>query len=162
MAVIGTPRTFQKRFSFIVEIDGMKSAAFTKMSALEAEIAKVEQWQGGTLIPDKSPGRVTVSDVTLERGVASGDTDLYQWWLDVVRMSAGVGDGGSGVGLATPLYKRQVELIQLDRTGVVLRTWTIEGAWPTKMVVGDWDNEADENVIEMLTFTFDTFDLRGV
>lgn len=162
MTVIGTPRTYQKRFSFVVEIEGVSSAAFTKMSALEAEIAKVEQWQGGTLIPDKSPGRVTVSDVTLERGVVNRDSDLYNWWLDVVRMSAGVGDGGRGIGLTNPLYKRQVELIQLDRLGAELRTWTLDGAWPTKMVVGDWDNEADENVIEMMTLTFDTFDLRGI
>lgn len=162
MAVIGTPRTFQKRFSFIVEVEGIRSAAFTKMSALEAEIAKVEQWEGGTLIPDKSPGRVTVSDVTLERGVANGDTDLYSWWLDVVRMSAGVGAGGRGVGLVNPFYKRQVDLVQLSRTGSPLRTWTLDGAWPTKMVVGEWDNEADENVIEMLTLTFDTFDSSGV
>jgi len=162
MAVIGTPRVFQKKFSFIVEIEGFTSAAFTKMSAIEAEIAKVEQWQGGTLISDKSPGRVTTSDVTLERGVSSRNFDMWNWWLDVVRMSAGVGDGGSGLGLVDPFYKRQVELIQLDRSGAELRSWTLEGAWPTKMVVGDWDNEADENVIEMLTLTFDTFDPRGI
>lgn len=152
MAVVGNPRIFQKRFAFIVEIERVQAAAFTKMSSLEAEIAKVEQWEGGAITPDKSPGRVTVSDVTLERGVANGDSDMYQWWLDVVRMSA-------NSGLPTPFYKREVDVVQLDRDGSVLRRWILDGAWPTKFVAGEWDNEADENVIEMTTLTFDTFDL---
>lgn len=152
MPVVGNPRIFHKKFAFVVEIERVASAAFTKMSSLEAEIAKVEQWEGGALIPDKSPGRVTVTDVTLERGVANGDSDLYQWWLEVVRMSA-------NSGLPTPFYKRQVDTIQLDRDATVLRRWILDGSWPTKMVVGEWDNEADENVIEMCTLTFDTFDL---
>ncbi len=154
MGVVGTPRVFQKKFAFIVEIEGIAVSAFTKMSPLEAEIGKVEQREGGKLIPDKSPGLVNVTDVTLERGVANGDSDLYKWWLDVVRMSA-----AGGTGLPTPFYKRQVDVIQLDRDGSVLRRWIIDGAWPLKMVVGEWDNDAEENVIEMITLTLDSFDL---
>ena len=151
MAVKGQPRRFHKKFAFTIEIEGVESANFTKSSALEAEIAKVLQWEGGKLIPDKSPGRVTVSDVTLERGVAQGDSDLYNWWLDVVKMSANTGkvDGE---------FQREVEIIQKDRDGVVLKRWILDNCWPTKMVVGEWDNDADENVIEMVTLTLDTFD----
>lgn len=152
MAVVGKPRTFHKKFAFVIEVEGVESAAFTKMSSLEAEIAKTEQWEGGRLIPIKEPGRVTVSDTTLERGVANGDSDLYQWWLDVVKVSA-------NSGLPTPFYKRQVDTIQLDRDGSILRRWILNDAWPTKMVVGDWDNGADDNVVESCTLTFDTFDL---
>lgn len=159
MAVVGTPRKFQKKFAFIVEIEGIGSAAFQKCSELTAEIAKVEYFEGGSLIADKSPGRVTVEDVTLERGVADGDTDLYQWWLDVVRMSANAGPSARGVGLATPGYKRPVRIIQLDRNGAVLQRYLLDNAWPSKYSAGDWDNEADENRIESLVVTFDTFDL---
>lgn len=154
MGVVGTPRIFQKKFAYIVEIEGIAVAAFTRMSSLEAEIGVVQQREGGKLIPDKSPGLVNVTDVTLERGAANGDSDLYKWWLDVVRMSA-----GGGTGLPTPFYKRQVDVIQLDRDGSVLRRWILDGAWPMKFVAGDWDNEADENVIESVTLALDTFDL---
>lgn len=154
MAVVGKPRVFHKKFAFVIEIDGVASAAFTKCSALEAEIGKVEQREGGKLIPDKSPGLVNVSDVTLERGVAQGDSDLYNWWLDVVRMSA-----AGGTGLPTPGYKRQVDLLQLDRDGTVIKRWILNGAWPTKITVGEWDNDAEENVMESCVLTFDTFDL---
>jgi phage tail-like protein len=151
MAVRGTPRKFHKKFSFVVEIEGVRSAEFAKCSELSAEVAVVLQWQGGRVIPDKSPGRVTVTDVTLERGVADGDSDLYDWFLDVVRMTA-------NSGLVTPEYKRPVEILQLDRDGTVLRRWILDNAWPIKMVVGEWDNDSDENVVEMLTLAIDTFD----
>lgn len=151
MTVKGTPRSFHKKFAFIVEIEGVTSAAFTKCSELSAEIAKVEQYEGGSLIPNKSPGRVTVSDVTLERGVTNGDSDLYDWWLQVVRMSA-------NIGLIDDEYKKSVEILQLDRDGSVIRRWVLDGAWPTKMVIGEWDNNADENVVESVTLTLDTFD----
>lgn len=151
MPIRGNPRSYHKKFAFVVEIEGVEFAGFNKCSELEAEIAKIEQYEGGALTPDKSPGRVTVSDVTLERG-ATQDTDLYAWWQDVVRISA-------NSGLIDNLYKRDVEIVQLDRDGTVLRRWSLTGCWPTKFVAGAWDNDADENVIEMLTLTLDAFDL---
>ena len=33
------------------------------------------------------------------------------------------------------------------------------GGWPVKFVAGDWDNEADESVIESVTLTYDFFEL---
>jgi hypothetical protein len=33
-------------------------------------------------------------------------------------------------------------------------------AWPTKFVAGDWDNDADEIVMESVTLTYDWFELQ--
>jgi hypothetical protein len=38
-------------------------------------VANVQYHEGGSLIPNKSPGRLTFSDVTLERG-ATSDQEL--------------------------------------------------------------------------------------
>jgi len=135
----------------VVEIDGVARAAFQKASELSAEVAKVEYSEGGTLIPDKSPGRVTFADVTLERG-ATREQDLYDWFVDVVNVAA-------NSGLIDPIYKRMVDLVQQDRDGKVLRRWRLHNCWPTKFTAGEWDNEADENVIEMVVLTFDRFQL---
>jgi hypothetical protein len=48
---------------------------FQKASELSVEVANVQYFEGGSLIPNKSPGRLTFSDVTLERG-ATQDRDL--------------------------------------------------------------------------------------
>jgi phage tail-like protein len=151
MTIVGTPRTFHKKFAFVVEIEGVASAMFTKCSALEAEVATIENWEGGSLIATKEPGRVTISDVTLERGVAQGDSDLWNWFQQVVKLTA-------NMGVNTPTYKRPVDIVQLDRNGAVLRRWTLQNAWPKKITVGEWDNGSDENAMEMVVLAFDSFD----
>ena len=149
--VLGQPRSFHKKFKFLVEIDDVAVAGFQKCSELSAEVAKIEQSEGGSLIPNKSPGRVTFTDITLERGAAD-DIDMWNWWKQVV-------DAAANIGLDEPDFKRNADIVQQSRSGAELRRWRIEGAWPTKFVAGEWDNEADENVIEMTTLTYDTFDL---
>jgi phage tail-like protein len=151
MAVIGKPRSFHKKFKFIVEIDGVGHAGFQKCSQLSVEVANVQYFEGGTLIPNKSPGRLTFADVTLERG-ATQDKDLFDWFQDVANTA-------SGLGLNDVEYKRNLDIVQQDRDGTTLRRWSLTGAWPVKFVAGDWDNEADENVIESVTLTYDSFKL---
>ena len=149
--VLGTPRTFHKKFKFIVEVDGFASAGFQKCSELSVEAANVQYFEGGSLIPNKSPGRLTFADVTLERG-ATQDRDLFDWFQDVAITS-------SGLGLTDVTYKRNLDIVQQDRDGTTLRRWSLSRAWPVKFVAGDWDNDADENVIESVTLTYDFFEL---
>ena len=151
MSVIGNPRVFHKKFKFIVEIDDVAYAGFQKCGELSVEVANVQHFEGGSLIPNKSPGRLTFADVTLERG-ATQDRDLFDWFQDVAIMS-------SGLGLSGIAYKRNLDIVQQDRDGVTLRRWALSRAWPVKFVAGEWDNESDENVIESVTLTFDFFEL---
>lgn len=152
MPVIGTPRSFYNRFKFVVEIDGIPYSGFQKCSELSVEAAKIEHWEGGRLIPDKSPGRLTFSDITLEQG-ATDDLELYSWFEEVARAAAGLG----GLGRIDPLYKRNLDIVQLDRDDVVLQRWEVQNAWPTKFVAGEWDNTSDEKVITSVTLTYDFF-----
>jgi len=151
MAIIGNPRSFHKKWKFVVEIDGVRSSGFQKCSELSVEVAKVEYHEGGALIPNKSPGRLTFSDVTLERG-ATKDRDLYDWLRSVANTATGLGQ-------IDPLYKRSLDIVQQDRDGTTLRRWSLSGAWPTKFVAGEWDNESDEVVIESVTLTYDYFEM---
>lgn len=153
MGILGTPRTFHKKFKFIVDLDGFGSAGFQKCSELSVEVANIEQHEGGALIPNKSPGRLKFADITLERG-ATQDLDFFNWLLQVA-------DASSNAGLVEPQFKRNGRIVQQDRDGSTLRPWDIFGAWPVKYVAGAWDNEADENVIEMITLAYDYFTLGG-
>ncbi|NOJ79806.1 phage tail protein [Myxococcus xanthus] len=151
MTVIGSPRSFHKRFKFLVEIDSVASAGFQKCSELSVEVANVQYFEGGSLIPNKSPGRLTFSDVTLERG-ATQDHELFDWFQDVVHTASGLGSPDS-------LYKRHLDIVQQDRDGTTLRRWSLAHAWPVKFLAGEWDNESDENVIESVVLTYDFFEL---
>jgi phage tail-like protein len=153
MTVFGTPRTFSKKFKFVVEIDGVINAGFQKCSELSVEVANIQYYEGGSLTPNKSPGRLTFADVTLERG-ATQDRDLFDWLAQVANAAA-------NAGLNEPGFKRNLDIVQQDRDGSTLRRWRLSGAWPVKFVAGEWDNEADENVIESVTLTYDFFQLEG-
>ncbi len=52
-----------------------------------------------------------------------------------------------------------LDVVQQERDGTTLRRWSLSRAWPVKFVAGDWDNEADENVIESVTLSYDFFEL---
>jgi phage tail-like protein len=149
--VLGNPRTFHKRFKFVVEIDGFASAGFQKCSELSVEVANVQYHEGGSLIPNKSPGRLSFSDVTLQRG-ATNDLDMFRWFSEVAQTA-------SGLGQVEPAFKRNLDIVQQERDGSTLQRWQLTNAWPTKFVAGEWDNESDENVIQSLTLTYDFFDL---
>ena len=95
-----------------------------------------------------TPGR---PDVTLERG-ATQDHDLFDWFQEIAITT-------SGLGLTGVSFKRNLDIVQQDRDGTTLRRWTLTRVWPVKFVAGDWDNEADENVIESVTLTYDFFAL---
>jgi phage tail-like protein len=153
MPIIGTPRTFHKKFAYVVQCDGLASAGFQKCSELSVEVAAIDYYEGGALIPNKSPGRLTFSDVTLERG-ATKDQDLFDWFSEVANAAA-------NAGLVEPRFKRSLDLVQLDRDGSTLRRWSLSGAWPIKFVAGAWDNESDENVIESVTLTYDFFTINA-
>lgn len=150
MGAIGNPKSFYKRFKFQVEIDGIGSAFFQRCSELAQEVAEVNYSEGGSLIPDKSPGRLTFPNLTLERG-ATDDLDLFNWMREVAIAAA-------NQGLPDILYKRNGDIVQLNRDNTTRRRWSWFNGWPRRFVAGAWDNEVDENVIESVEVVIDFFE----
>jgi len=144
-AIEGLVRSFYKKFKFRVEIQGVIWAGFQTCGDIAIEVATIEHHEGGSLVPNKSPGRVTVPDVELTRG-GTDDLDLYAWMQQVV---------AAGGILVDPSQKRSVDIVQQDRAGGELRRWTLINAYPVRWKAGDWDNGADENVIESITLAYD-------
>lgn len=151
MPVVGVHKVFDKKFSFLVHIDFFFSAAFSKMSSLEAEVGDIKYSEGGSLIANKSAGRLDFKDVTLERGASTYDRDAMLWFAQVAAAPL------LGPFTLEPNYKRNVTVSQLDRNGVPTKMWTLWNAWPKTFVAGEWDNNVDENVIEKLTLCYDYF-----
>jgi phage tail-like protein len=150
MAIVGQPRTFNKKFAFQLHIDGFGWAGFTKCSDLKIDVAQIKHYENGTLLPQKSAGRADFADITLERGAVTADVDMYLWMSEVI-------SGPANLGVKEAAYKRLGDLVQLDRDGEVLKRYSIFWAWPTSFTAGDWDNNADENVIEKLTLAYDYY-----
>lgn len=151
MAVTGEPRDFYKRFKFVVEIDGLPNSGYEKAGPIESETAVIEAWEGGGIVAAaKDPGRVSFTDVVLAKG-ATRDEDLWNWYKSV-------SDGSKNAGDVSPKYKKNLDIVQQDRDGTTLARWRLFDAWPKRFKGGDWDNTADENVMEEVTLVFRYFD----
>ena len=110
MPILGTARSYHPKFKFVVQIDGIAYGNFQSCTELASEFAEIQQWEGGSLIPYKTPGRLTFDDVTLARGVV-GNTELYDW-----HRSIGVAATGQGT-VNEVQAKRNLDIVQLDRLG---------------------------------------------
>lgn len=156
MSSLASARLLNEKFNFLVTVDGMDRLFFQKCSELSRETAKIDYYEGGALIPIKWPGRVTMSDVTLERGVGT-DTNFDTWARQVADPALA---GGIGAGLRPDGFTRNMTVLNRDRTKLsTIRKYVLYGVWPTKYIAGEWDNTVDEVVIESLTLTFDRWEL---
>lgn len=149
-------RVLHEKHKFLIAVDNVASAEFNKCSALSQKVEKIEYREGGALIPYKVPGLVSFDDITLERGT-SDNTEFHTWMLDVANIAAG--DGGRGA--AAPAFRRDLSIRQLRRDNATTRIWDVYGAWPVEYRAGEWDNDANEVVIENLVLTFDFYNLAS-
>lgn len=151
MPAPGAPRTFEDKNMFLVEIDGITHARFATCSSLEPEVEEVIYREGGDLAPTaKDPGLYNVPDVTLTRGAVHDDSDLYDWFESVVSFA-------TDAGALNPNYKRNVDIVILDRDKSELYRWRLFDCWPKKFVAGDWDGNVTEKTITQIVLS-----VRGV
>ena len=133
---MGTPVSWYKKHSFVIEIDGVARAAFTTCSDLKAEVANVTLREGGRLHPHNSPGLVTFPEITMSRG-SCADLDLYNWFKDCY-------DAAAGTGMDDPDLFRTFDIVQMNRKGEEVERYTVYGAYCRSYSAGSWDNNADE------------------
>lgn len=153
----GQIRELYLKHLFVVHVDTWW-AGFSKCSELSVEFADIDYWEGGSIIPSKYPGRATIPDVTLERGSCSSFA-FYNWANQTGNASVARGTA-KGYGDPEPSYRKDITILQLDRTadeGAPLNRWILYSGYAKKFVAGDWDNNADEAVIESLTIRFNSF-----
>lgn len=107
-----------------LNIVGLPSITFTKVSGLESEVAAVE-------LPDRtmaSGGQRGSSELTVE--VPNHHT------IDIAAMEAWFEEGVDPV---TPTYKKLGTLIQISNTGSIRRGWAITGVWVSKRKLSDME-----------------------
>lgn len=154
MAVVGQPRSYQDKHLFELRINGITHAHFQKCSEISWEFDTIIYREGGSLIASaKDPGLLNFEPVTLERGAVTTDSDLYDW-------NKLVANAATSLGLESPGFKRTVDLVVKNRAGGVALVWRLHKAWPKKTVIGDFDSEASEKVIQSTTLEYDYAERR--
>src|SRR5690606_14488347 len=103
----------------LVEIDGIRRAAFQECSGIDSSVDVIEYREGGRNdAARKLPGMAKFSNIVLKRGITD-DRDLFDWHRRVV-------EGRT--------ERRNGSIVLLDRAGSEVARWNFRRAWPTK-----WD-----------------------
>lgn len=133
-----------KNYSFLVEIDGIASAAFKSVSGLAAEAEVIEHREGGNLSSSrKFPGRVRYPNVTLTRGITTSH-DLWDWWQTVV-------DGR--------LERRDVAVVLLDDSRTPVLRWLLHDAWIARIEGPTLEAGGKELAIESIELAHEGLEL---
>ena len=149
----GNHRPLFGRFLFLVRMAGFSSADFQECTGLKANIAIIEYWEGGALVAQKEPGRVTFDNITLSRGV-SYDRDFYEWIKQVIDIRS----HSKGTGEVSPKFKKLLKIQQLERNRQPVIDYWVHKALPASWSPGDFNNDTDELAIDSLELAMEWFE----
>lgn len=131
-----------QKFKFRVTIPGIPSTiGFQTVSGLSEETEVVEYEESGFGYAHKLPGKTTVGEVTMERGMFA-DVSMY----DVYRQT-----------VTNPNFRNTMIIQLLDRFGNVKRTWKLAEAWVSKWEGSDLDATSSDVAIETITVQHEYF-----
>ena len=135
-----------KNYSFLVEIDGIASAAFKSVSGLGAEAEVIEYREGSDPVSSsrKLPGRVKYPNVTLKRGITAS-RDLWQWWKTVA-------DGN--------VQRRNVAIVLLDDARTPVLRWLLRNAWVAKIEASELEASKNEVAVESVELAHEGLELE--
>ncbi|MCD7977300.1 MAG: phage tail protein [Tannerellaceae bacterium] len=125
------------KFYFAVEIPPLGETAFQEVSGLDVEAQVIEYRHGNSkeFSTIKMPGIKKYGNVTLKKGIFSGDNKFWKWFE----------------GIKMNLIKREdVTIKLLDESGKPTMVWSLKNAWPTKITGTDMKSDGNEVAVETL------------
>lgn len=137
--------TYHKKYAFRVEIDGIDVASFRTAGPLKVNIGVVEENEGGSLAPTKELGKVSFDNVTLSKG-KTDSRELWDWAKSAIE-----GDDDAA--------EKDLAIVQTNRAGEEINRWEILSAKPAGFLAGEWDADAEENIIEEMELSIESYDL---
>ena len=134
--------------NFQVEIDGIASAAFSRVELPQAVVDEVAHRSGSdrTSASRKAPGLSHYSHLVLSRGLTA-NLDLWRWWT-----SARDGD---------PSVDANVVIRLLDGTGTSVLAWQFQNCFPVVYRLTPLDASSSDAVVETVELAFDTMEAEA-
>lgn len=149
-------------------VPGRPQAGFSTVTTPEATTEPVEYKEGNMVYTRKYPGNPTVSDITLARGVARGDSSFWDWLRVVIE---GSGEYRADLDIkhfhrdtalnrAQPANGGQPNLTNIN-TDTPARIYHVKEAFPTRhKVAADLDATASEISIQEIDLAYENFEVE--
>jgi phage tail-like protein len=142
---------------FVVAFDGAGPAYFSELSGISSEIEPVEyiasDAKTGGAILTKQFGKKKPPTVTLKRGV-DGTAGIFAWHMLCSLAPGGAARMSGTLSLMSPP-------VDISGKQTVLSSFWLQGAWPSKVEMGNIKAGASEVVLETVTFTCESITPMG-
>ena len=133
------------------------AVAFSEVRGLKDETAVINYRSGIDTYDRKVPGRTTVQNLTLVRGLDHDRT--MRNWRKLCKEDASLLQGSalpSGI-------RKDIVVVQTVRgtgstTGHDIRKWICYNAWPCSLEVADHKGDSDDIVLETMELAFEMLD----
>ncbi|MFN7118984.1 MAG: phage tail protein [Saprospiraceae bacterium] len=127
-----------KNYHFQVEWGGIHMG-FSKVAGLNFSRETIEYRLGNSKEDHtfKVPGRTKFGNITLKRGMTTGDNSFFEWWMQAQSNN----------------YKRDLSIALLDETFSPVVVWRVRNAFPVKLECSELDAVGNDIVIETLEIT---------
>lgn len=134
------------KFHFRVEIEGGLTASFQEVSGLDSEVDVVEYRHGDS--PEfstiKMPGLRKSSDVTLKKGMFTGDVEFFEWFNE---------------NNMNTILRRTVQVMLLNESGDAEIIWTLANAFPKQVQGTDLSSQSSDVAVETLVLTHEGLEI---
>jgi phage tail-like protein len=137
------------KFHFVVTFPRLGVWWFQEVSGLETEVDVLEFRYGGAkqLAPMKKPGRPKVSDVTLKKGIFTGDTAAYLLF---------------SLANTTKFKKSDVIITLLNENHMPEIIWTLRNAFPKKIESTSLNSQSSEIAAESMVLSYEELIIDNV
>jgi phage tail-like protein len=126
---------------FYVIVESLTKAVFTELSGLQMETEVFEYQEGGNnSYVHRLPGRTKVGNITLKRGMTSGN-ELFTWYLENQQ--------------GKRITRRSVSVVMYDTIGNELMRWNFINAFPVKWVGPQFTAGGNQAAVETLEIAHD-------
>lgn len=141
-----------KNFRFHVYWDGQLVAGVSKVSAIVRKTEMVEHREGGdNTMSHKSPGRSSVDDITLERGLTHDPE--FEKWANLVWNN----DGLAGMSLKD--YKKPIRIVLLNAQATPVKAFNLYNCWVKEFqTLPELDANANAVAIERIVLATEYFE----
>ena len=132
-------------YRFHVEIEGLETLGFSKMSGLE-NVTEIETYLEGGVngYAHKFPSSTSYTNITLEHGLGLDDL-IYDWRDKVIA--------------GNMLEALKSGTIRLYNNDEVIDMWYFQGAWPVKLAIAELDSRGSGDVlIESVELSIERFE----
>ncbi|KMW71400.1 phage tail protein [Photorhabdus luminescens subsp. luminescens] len=132
-------------YRFVVSI-GDEQIPFTSVSGLDISHDVIE-YKDGIGNYYKMPGQRQSINITLRKGIFSGDTKLFDW-INSIQLNQ--------------VEKKDISISLTNETGTeILMSWSVANAFPTSLTSPSFDAASNEIAIQEITLTADRVTIQA-